>query len=110
MNTATGVNLNWFWTNWFFEKNVPDLAITHVNQKKPFYSVTISNLGTEAVPVHLTIIYRDGTEQIIGKNIGIWSDRRKSVTLTFRAKSPVRELVLGNGYDVDVNPGNNRWR
>jgi hypothetical protein len=117
MNTATGVDMNWFWVNWFFEKNVPDLAITRVDQQKPnYYSVTISNLGTEAVPVHLTIICKDGTQEMISRNIGIWSnigvwsDHPKTLKLTFQAKSPVRELVLGDGYDVDVNPGNNHWR
>jgi len=64
----------------------------------------------------LTIIYKDGTQEMVSRNIGVWSnngirsDHRKTLTLTFRAKSPVRELVLGDGYDVDVNPGNNHWR
>jgi hypothetical protein len=109
MNTATGVNLNWFWKNWFFEKNVPDLAIANVIHKKPYYTVIISSPGTEAVPIHLKIIYQDGTEQIISKDISIWSNHRKIAALTFKAKSPVKELVLGDDYDVDVNPANNHW-
>jgi hypothetical protein len=34
MNTASGVNLNWFWENWFFEKGVPDLAIAKVTRHR----------------------------------------------------------------------------
>jgi hypothetical protein len=55
MNTASGNNLNWFWKNWFFEKNVPDLAITKIARKKQFYSVEVSSIGKVSVPVHFTI-------------------------------------------------------
>jgi len=110
MNTATGINLDWFWMNWFFEKNVPDLAIGRVSRKQKDYSVVISNPGTAAVPVHLTIVYQDGSTQVIHKSIGAWSDRRKEVILSFRARSAVKELVLGDGLTVDVNLANNHWR
>ncbi len=110
MNTVAGVNLNWFWQNWFFEKGVPDLAITRVSTDRLNYSVVISNRGTEDVPVHLRVIYKDGTQTTIYRSMQVWANHRRRIALQFKAKAAVKELVLGDEYDVDVNPGDNYWR
>jgi len=110
MNNGAGINLNWFWKNWFFEKNVPDLAIAKVNHQQQKYAVTIANEGTEIVPVHLTVYYSDGSNEIVNRSISCWSKGNQSVVLKFTAKNKVLKLVLGTAYDVDVNPGNNTWK
>jgi hypothetical protein len=109
INTASGINLNWFWKSWFFENGVPDQAISKVSFLKKQYSVTITNIGTKAVPVDLTIFYKDGSSQTIHKSIACWQTGNKTVVLSFGARNAVDKLVLGNGYDADVNKADNIW-
>jgi len=106
-NTASGVNLNWFWRNWFFEKRVPDLAIGKVTRLPSGYSVVIQKIGDEIVPVHLTVLYKDGTSQTLTRSIACWADGASSVTLKIASSKPVKQLIVGTHYDVDVNKGNN---
>jgi len=109
MNKGSGVNLNWFWKSWFFDNGVPDQAITKVSVVSNQYSVIIANIGTKPVPVDLTIFYKDGSTETIHKSIACWQDGNKTVTLGFTAKKAVEHLILGNGYDADVNKDNNVW-
>jgi hypothetical protein len=108
-NRGTGHNLNWFWKNWFFEKNVPDLAITKVIFAKQQCSAIITNMGTEIVPVHLTAYYKDGSKQTYGQSIACWKKGNKTTTISFKASKPVSKIVLGLPYDTDTDLSNNTW-
>jgi hypothetical protein len=110
MNTGSGVNLDWFWNNWFFEKVIPDLAISKVTHHQQTYSVTVSRIANGMVPVHLTVYYADGSQQLLGSGIACWAGGNKTMVLTFKATKAVREIVLGTVYDADVNPDNNKWK
>ncbi len=107
MNTASGVNLNWFWQNWFFEKGVPNLAIGKVWISHQQLRITIKNLGSEAIPVHLNIYYKDGTKSLVSKSVTCWQAGNKSIILKLYAKKPVSKLVLGTAFDADIDPKNN---
>jgi aminopeptidase N len=109
INTGSGVNLNWFWKSWFFDSGVPDQAISKVTFLKKQYTVTVTNIGTKPVPVALTIFYKDGSSQSIHKSIACWQTGNKTVVLSFKAMKTVDRLVLGNGYDADVNKADNVW-
>ena len=109
MNTAAGVNLNWFWKSWFFDQGAPDLAIAKVAIAKKQYTVTVSNNGTKPVPVDLNISYTDGSAQLLHQSIACWKSGNKTVTLNFTAKKRVSKLVLGTGYDADANKADNVW-
>jgi hypothetical protein len=109
INTASGINLNWFWKNWFFEKGIPDLAIGKVTSKKQKYTVEIINKGTEAVPVHLTITYSNGSRQSIGSSVICWQKGNRTTGISFTAKDKVKKIVLGGPYDADINIKNNSW-
>ncbi len=108
MNTASGMNLNWFWKNWFVDRGTPDQAITKVVQKiHQEYTAIISNIGTKMVPVDLTIYYQDGTTKLLHKDISCWKNGNKEIAITFIADKPMLKLVLGGIYDADVNKANN---
>jgi len=109
MNTGSGVNLNWFWKRWFFDNGVPDQAIDKVTHVDTKYTIVIKNIGTKPVPVDLTIYYTDGTTKLVHKSIACWQEGNRTVTLNFIAEKKVDKLVLGNGYDADVNKENNVW-
>ncbi len=109
MNTASGVNLNWFWKSWFFDQGVPDQAISNVTFVKNQYTITVANIGTKPVPVDLTVYYNDGSTQQIHHSIAAWQDGNKTFVTHLAAKRPIQKIVLGNGYDADVNKANNVW-
>jgi hypothetical protein len=109
INTGSGINLNWFWRSWFFDRGVPDQAISKVSAVKKQYTVTITNIGTKPVPVDLTVFYNDGSTQLIHQSIACWKNGNKTVTLNFTVKKRVQKLVLGTGYDADVDKSNNVW-
>jgi hypothetical protein len=109
MNVATGRDLNWFWNSWYFIKAVPDLKIDKVINKGPMYTIQVSSPGNAVIPVHLSILYVDGSSELLARNVEVWTAGAKSVSIPFKAKGKVRKIVLGNGLDVDVNPGDNYW-
>ncbi|SDM00742.1 M1 family metallopeptidase [Pedobacter antarcticus] len=109
MNTGTGVNLDWFWKSWYFEKGVPDLAISKVSSKGASHKVVVGNVGTSPIPIHLTVLFKDGTTQILNASIACWKDGKRSVTFNFSAKKQLKRIVLGDNFDADVNPLDNMW-
>jgi aminopeptidase N len=110
MNTGADIDLNWFWENWFFEKGIPDLAISKVTKQQQQYTVVITKAGTEVVPVHLTVYYTDGSKQLLGCSIACWAKGNKTTILTFKATRQVQQIVLGTTYDADVDLKNNTWK
>ncbi|MCF0054999.1 M1 family metallopeptidase [Dyadobacter sp. CY356] len=109
INTGSGVNLNWFWKSWFFEKGVPDLAISKVQSTLKKHEITISNSGNLAVPVHLTVYFKDGSQKSIGSSIACWSKGNKTTKISVNAAKPLKKIILGTAFDLDVQPENNVW-
>jgi len=109
INTGSGINLNWFWKSWFFDNGVPDQAISKVSVLKKQYSVIITNIGTKPVPIDLTVYYNDGTTMLLHRSIACWKNGNKTATLNFTGQKAVQKLVLGTGYDADVDKDDNVW-
>ncbi|MBE9461621.1 M1 family metallopeptidase [Dyadobacter subterraneus] len=109
INTGSGVNLNWFWKSWFFEKGIPDLAISKVHSMPTKHEITISNMGNLAVPVHLTVYFKNGSQKKINSSIACWSGGNKTVTINIPSNKPVQKIILGSDFDLDVQPENNIW-
>jgi aminopeptidase N len=109
INTGSGINLNWFWKSWFFDQGVPDQAISKVTVLKKQYTVVITNVGTKPVPIDITVIYDDGSTQLLHQSIACWKNGNKTFTLSFKPNKHVERLVLGTGYDPDVNKADNVW-
>lgn len=109
MNAGAGMNLDWFWKSWYFEKAIPDLAVSSVSRKGATYQVTVIKLGTAPVPIHLTVFYQDGTRRELNRSVDIWADGRTKVVFTLQGRSEINKVSLGNAYDADVEPKNNSW-
>jgi hypothetical protein len=110
METGSNLDLKWFWKNWYFEKNVPDLAISEVERSKTGYRLIISSPGTLAVPIHLVISYADGSKESLSKNIGCWKNGNKEVVIPLKTAKRIVQVDLGNAYDVDINASDNVWK
>ncbi|HEY2582136.1 MAG TPA: M1 family metallopeptidase [Mucilaginibacter sp.] len=109
INTGSGVNLDWFWKSWFFDQGVPDLAITKVTSQKNEYVVIITNVGTKPIPIDITVIYANGSTQLLHQSVECWKNGNKTFKLSFKAKDNVERMTLGTGYDPDVNKADNVW-
>ncbi|MBV9961572.1 MAG: M1 family metallopeptidase [Parafilimonas sp.] len=109
INTGSGKNLNWFWKKWFYETGFPDLAITNVKQSSKQITITISMKGTKPVPVHLTVYYKDGSQQSWHQTIAVW-ENSNTTTLSFTTDKSIQQVVLGNVHDADANGNNNVWQ
>ncbi|KAF2516667.1 M1 family metallopeptidase [Flavobacterium foetidum] len=104
------VDLKWFWKNWYFEKNVPDLAITKVKKNKKDYNITISSPGKLLMPIHLTITFSDGSKETISKKIYCWKKDYSDVSIIFPTQKTISQINLGDSFDVDINPEDNVWK
>lgn len=109
ITTASKQNLNWFWRAWYFEKAIPDLAISNVQRTKSGYRVTIENVGGAPVPIHLSFFHPDGSKQVLTRNCGAWAAGQKNVTVTVETKEVLNKIILGGPYDADINMKNNTW-
>lgn len=107
MNAGSGNDLNWFWKRWFFDNGVPDLAISKVANRKNFFKVNVTSVGTKPVPVDLTVFYTDGSTQKIHRSIAVWEHHDTTITLTFKTAKPVQKLMLGSTYVPDINKDDN---
>jgi Peptidase family M1 domain len=103
MNTGSGKNLNWFWKRWFYDGGIPDLAITSVKGKQ----VTITSIGEKPVPVDITVLYKDGTEQKIHRSPAVWEKGNKTITVDFNEAKKVKRITLGSLYVADADAANN---
>ena len=110
INTGAGMNLNWFWKSWFFDTGIPNLAISKVAHVKQKYTVTITSIGNKPVPVHLNVYYTDGSKQLVNQTMACWAKGNKTTTVTFTAKKPVKQLVLGTFYYADTDKTDNVWK
>jgi len=110
MNEGSGVNLNWFWKSWFFDRSVPDLAIGDVQISGKNYTVSVNNIGAKPVPVDLTIFYNDGTTRHLHQSIACWKDGNTTFKVNFVADKKIQKIILGGDFDADVNKSNNVWQ
>jgi hypothetical protein len=60
------------------------------------------------VPVHLTVYYKDGTEQSLHQSIAVW-ENNNTTTLNFISAKAIERIVLGDVHDADIDKGNNVW-
>jgi hypothetical protein len=108
LSNGTGMNLNWYWKKWYFDKAVPDLSIDGLKKRNGRYHITIANIGGAPVPVHLTVHFKNGKKKKIYKPVSIWKNSDK-LDLALTSRSNIIKVVLGNNYDADTTPANNIW-
>ncbi|MES2124947.1 MAG: M1 family metallopeptidase [Gemmatimonadota bacterium] len=109
MNAGAGVNLDWFWQNWFFSNYYIDLAVTAVTPTASGYRVTIQNIGGMAAPVDVKFSFADGTHETLHQTPAIWQPDHRVAHVEIRTTRRLRSLELDGGIWMDADPGNNRW-
>jgi hypothetical protein len=110
MNKGCGIDLNWFWSDWFYNRIAPDLAISNISKKGNYDVIEVRKAGAGMVPVHLKISYSDGSSESRSSDISCWSNGNEFITIRGQKKKTIIEVILGNDLDADVDKSNNIWR
>lgn len=107
MNVGAGVNLNWFWKRWFYEDGFPDLAIVSFTETGNQKKIIIESKGNKPLPVDITVSYKDGTEQKIHRNISVWKNGNRKISVSFSSGKKIASIALGSTYVPDTDKSNN---
>lgn len=108
-NNLSGKDLNWYFQNWFFSNNYPDVALESLKPSSNGYTVSIQNIGGFAVGTNLMVEYTDGSKEKIHQTPGIWEKNQKLATVTINTKKKIQYLKLDNGINMDADMTNNSW-
>lgn len=109
-NEASGQNLDWFWSAWFFDWGFPDLAIKSVTEGPDrSQEIVIEQKGNIPVPVHLKITFTDGTSTTVHHSPEVWKEGGKQFRVILQADRKVKNVELGDRTIPDADPGDNKW-
>ncbi|MBL7807886.1 MAG: M1 family metallopeptidase [Saprospiraceae bacterium] len=110
-NNASGQNLDWFWKPWFFDWGYPDLGIEGVlrNDSGNNQTILISRKGNIPVPMHLEVVYTDGSKQNFHQTAAIWKDGKQNFRIQCPAGKTVQSATLGKTTIPDVDKADNKW-
>ena len=109
-NSYSGVNLNWYWNPWFFNKGYPDLAIASAEQNDGILKIIIENKGMIPVPVYLVLRDENNLEKVIYKSPLIWSKGNRKIIFEQEVDNKIISIKLGNSQIPDINKTNNTYR
>ncbi|AIM36382.1 aminopeptidase N [Sphingobacterium sp. ML3W] len=107
-NAGTGLNLNWFWKNWYFSNHYIDLKLAKVEQKNKTITLEIENIGGFAIPFDVILTYVDGKKEKIHFTPQIWEKNEASTVLKLKSKAQVKEVFLDNDIFMDYTSDDNR--
>ena len=103
INNASGKDLNWYWKNWFFDRNHADLELEGIIADE----VIIKNIGGLSVPVELDIMYVNGSNTKISADLDIWKHGNIKAQIKVQNPDMIKSIRLGNEKILDVDLSNN---
>jgi peptidase M1-like protein len=109
VNTASGMDLNWFWKAWFYDYGAIDLGIKKVIVKDSAYDVIVEMKGNKPAPVFLNVEFRDGMKKIIHQSALVWKSGNKEFIISINEHKSVSKITLHDSYVPDVNEKDNEY-
>ena len=103
INTLSDENLDWFWENWFMDFSYSDMGIS----TKDNNTLIVKNIGHLALPIKISISYKDGSSNIIEYNMKVWKDGNKTFTIPLEKYNEIKSIKLGDDWILDVDQSNN---
>jgi len=107
-NNVAGKDLNWFWKNWFFENNYPDISLKEVYLHKGGVRFTLENPGGFAVPITLKLRFLDNTTALLHETPEIWKNK-KQIQILYATKNNLVKVEVVHDVFLDVNLKNEVW-
>ena len=106
-NSASGKDLNWFWSNWFFSNNYIDLAIQKVATSAAQCLVTVQNIGGYVAPFDVVLTFADGTTETVHQTPAVWQANQSQTVIKIATKKKVQSVKLAGGIFMDADETNN---
>lgn len=110
-NQVSGEDLDWFWRPWFFDWGYPDLGIQGVIQDEAAHAevVMIERKGNIPVPIHLEVVYEDGTTATYHYTAAVWKSGIQNFKIAGKTGGKMKSAHLGIRTIPDVEPKDNDW-
>ena len=109
-NDASGENLNWFWSNWFFSNNYIDFGIEKVAKTATGYAVSIKNIGGFPAPMDVVVGFTDGSSETFHQSPRLWEKNQKQAVVDIKTKKKITSIELDGGIFMDADISNNVWK
>jgi Peptidase family M1 domain len=109
MNTGSGKNLNWFFSNWFYTPYYCDLSLENAKEVKGGYALSVKNIGGFAIPFDVVATYTDGTTETFHQTPIVWEKDQKAITVNIKTGKALKSATLDNGIYMDANEKDNTW-
>jgi len=110
INSGSGMNLNWFFNNWFFTNDYIDIALKNVTRDNNGYMLAIQNIGGFAIPFDVELTYADGTTQTVHQTPVVWQYNQKQISVPIKTGKTISSVTLDNGIFMDADASNNTWK
>ena len=109
-NNASGINLNWFWNNWFFSNGYIDIALQNIVTSKQSSTAYVQNIGGFATPFDLVVNFTDGSQQTFRETANVWSTNQKATAVVIPSGKTIASAQLQGGIFMDADESNNSWK
>lgn len=110
MEDAAGVDLAWYWRQWFYETGQLDLGITDVSVDDGTLRFIINSFGGQVMPVEYEITYADGSSERGFVPVEAWfATNEKLVRKDVGEREVVRIAVDPDSALADVDREDNVW-
>lgn len=107
LNNSSGQNLDWLIKPWFYEFGYLDIALQDVSQSDGLYKITVENKGQFPAPVHLSILFTDGSLETIQNTAGVWKEDNDEYIIELKSSKEIKTVELLNPSLLDADLSNN---
>jgi peptidase M1-like protein len=102
---VTRQDLDWYIQPWFFNRDYADMGIKKVTLDN---KIVVENSGGLPLPVVITCLYTNGTQDEYYRNPSVWSNGDKAIIIQANSQMLIKSVTLGNNKIPDVIDTNNQ--
>jgi aminopeptidase N len=101
----SGQDLGWIWKPWFFEFGFADVMIESFSNN----TLILSMAGNLPLPLVIEVNYQDGTSNTLYESIGVWSDGKKTYSVSIPEHTKVSKIIVNRNLP-DADRRNNVYQ
>ncbi len=110
-NTVSGQDLDWFWSEWYYETWTLDQAVENVSQNGDgSATIVIEDKGMAYMPARVTITRDNGETLEREIPVEYWLEGNRQAEIAVPRGSPVVKVEIDtSGRFPDIDRSNNTW-
>jgi len=110
-NTVSGQDLDWFWSEWYYETWTLDQAVENVSQNGDgSATIVIEDKGMAYMPARVTITRDNGETLEREIPVEYWLEGNRQAEIAVPRGSPVVKVEIdSSGRFPDIDRSNNTW-